>query len=231
MIDWHSHVLPKMDDGSRNVDESLQMLELLKKQAVKTVVATPHFYANEETVDEFLSRRSKANEELCSAMGESGIRLACGAEVRYYPGIAKMEGLERLAIDGGGILLLEMPMDKWTEYTVRELCELASTRGLTVVLAHIERYLNLQSGGVVERLCANGLLMQSNASFFNDFITRHKAFRLLMSGNIHFIGSDCHNMKERAPQIGRAYELIEKKLGSEYVSQMREYGYKMLKHK
>lgn len=231
MIDWHSHVLPALDDGSKSVDESQRMLTALKEQGIACVIATPHFHANRESVDKFLQRRQESYERLIQADNGSLPQILCGAEVRYYPGIAKMEGLERLAIDGGGILLLEMPMDKWTEYTVRELCELASTRGLTVVLAHIERYLNLQSGGVVERLCANGLLMQSNASFFNDFITRHKAFRLLMSGNIHFIGSDCHNMKERAPQIGRAYELIEKKLGSEYVSQMREYGYKMLKHK
>ena len=231
MIDWHSHVLPALDDGSKSVDESQRMLTALKEQGIACVIATPHFHANRESVDKFLQRRQESYERLMQIDQGSLPQVLCGAEVRYYPGIAKMEGLERLAIDGGGILLLEMPMDKWTEYTVRELCELASTRGLTVVLAHIERYLNLQSGGVVERLCANGLLMQSNASFFNDFITRHKAFRLLMSGNIHFIGSDCHNMKERAPQIGRAYELIEKKLGSEYVSQMREYGYKMLKHK
>lgn len=231
MIDWHSHILPALDDGSKSVDESQRMLTALKEQGIACVIATPHFHANRESVDKFLQRRQESYERLMQIDQGSLPQVLCGAEVRYYPGIAKMEGLERLAIDGGGILLLEMPMDKWTEYTVRELCELASTRGLTVVLAHIERYLNLQSGGVVERLCANGLLMQSNASFFNDFITRHKAFRLLMSGNIHFIGSDCHNMKERAPQIGRAYELIEKKLGSEYVSQMREYGYKMLKHK
>ena len=231
MIDWHSHVLPALDDGSKSVDESQRMLTALKEQGISCVIATPHFHANRESVDTFLQRRQESYERLIQADNGSLPQVLCGAEVRYYPGIAKMEGLERLAIDGDSILLLEMPMDKWTEYTVRELCELASTRGLTVVLAHIERYLNLQSSGVVERLCANGLLMQSNASFFNDFITRHKAFRLLMSGNIHFIGSDCHNMKERAPQIGRAYELIEKKLGPEYVSQMREYGYKMLKHK
>jgi protein-tyrosine phosphatase len=231
MIDWHSHVLPALDDGSKSVDESQRMLTALKEQGIACVIATPHFHANRESVDTFLQKRKESYERLIQADNGSLPQILCGAEVRYYPGIAKMEGLERLAIDGGSILLLEMPMDKWTEYTVRELCELASTRGLTVILAHIERYLNMQSRGVVERLCANGLLMQSNASFFNDFVTRHKAFKLLVSGNIHFIGSDCHNMKERAPQIGRAYELIEKKLGPEYVSQMREYGYKMLKHK
>ena len=45
MIDWHSHILPEMDDGSRDTDESIAMLEALKHQGVDTVIATPHFHA------------------------------------------------------------------------------------------------------------------------------------------------------------------------------------------
>jgi protein-tyrosine phosphatase len=46
MIDWHSHILPLMDDGSRSVDESVSMLNLMSDQGVSHVIATPHFYAN-----------------------------------------------------------------------------------------------------------------------------------------------------------------------------------------
>lgn len=228
MIDWHSHVLPKMDDGSRNVDESLQMLELLKKQAVKTVVATPHFYANEETVDEFLSRRSKANEELCSAMGESGIRLACGAEVRYYPGIGRMQDLSKLAIEGTNLLLLEMPMGKWTEATVNELTKLSATCGLRIVMAHIDRYLGFIDLKTVNRLCENGLMIQVNASFFERIGTRRKALKMLDLGLIHFIGSDCHNLTTRPPKVCSAYELVSKRFGEDFLSQMTEFGNRML---
>ena len=50
MIDWHSHVLPQMDDGSKSAEESLAMLKMQSEQGVDTVIATPHFYANDESL-------------------------------------------------------------------------------------------------------------------------------------------------------------------------------------
>ena len=231
MIDWHTHILPEMDDGSRSVEESNQMLQALHEQEIDCVIATPHFLANREPVEHFLARREQAYRQLSQLGGEDLPRVICGAEVLYYPGISRLEGLERLAIGDSNLLLLEMPMEKWTEYTIRELGELSGTSGLTIVLAHIERYLGFQSRGVVDRLCENGLLMQVNASFFNNFGTRHKAFKLLQAGNIHFIGSDCHNTDTRPPRIGYAYGWIEKKFGKEYVLQMQEYNSRMLEDK
>ena len=54
MIDWHSHILPKLDDGSEDLKQSLDMLAMLAEQGVQRVVATPHFRANKESVDAFL---------------------------------------------------------------------------------------------------------------------------------------------------------------------------------
>jgi len=228
MIDWHSHVLPAMDDGSRDVDESLLMLGLLEQQAVKTVIATPHFYANEESVDEFLDRRRRSFEMLSSAMGEKQIRLLCGAEVRYYPGIGRMNDLGKLAIEGTNLLLLEMPMGKWTESTVQELTKLSATCGLKIVMAHIDRYLGFIDLKTVYRLCECGVMMQVNASFFERVGTRRKALQMLDSGLIHFVGTDCHNLTTRPPKICSAYSLVDKRFGEDFVSQMTEFGYRML---
>ena len=231
MIDWHSHILPGVDDGSRNVDESLSMLNIMSGQGVSSVVATPHFYADEESIDSFLARRKKAYETLSPHLNNDIPRIFCGAEVRYYPGIAKLKDIKSLAIEDTRILLLEMPMSHWTEYTIKELIELAGTRGLSIVLAHIDRYLPIQRIDVFERLCENGLLMQVNASFFKSFFNRRKAFSLLDSGIIHFLGSDTHNLTDRSPNLGSAYELIEKKFGKNFVLQMDEFGYRQLGHK
>ena len=54
MIDFHSHILPGIDDGSKNTQMSLAMIEEEKKQGVHTIVATPHFYADEDSVERFL---------------------------------------------------------------------------------------------------------------------------------------------------------------------------------
>jgi protein-tyrosine phosphatase len=154
----------------------------------------------------------------------------CGAEVKYYPGIAKMQELGQLAIQGTNVLLLEMPMARWTDYVVKELVELAGTRGLAIVMAHIERYLPLQSRGTMEWLCTNGLLMQVNATFFERFRTKRQALRMLGAGMIHMIGSDCHNLTSRPPRLHIAYGLIEKRFGGEFIRQMNEFGHSVLKH-
>ena len=98
MIDWHTHILPAVDDGSRDIEESLKMLSELKAQGVDCVVATPHFIANAESVEEFISRRDEAYASLAESMSEDLPKVLCGAEVKYYPGIAKMEGLEKLTV-------------------------------------------------------------------------------------------------------------------------------------
>jgi len=64
MIDFHSHILPKLDDGSSSSDESCKLLRCLATQGVESVVATPHFYADNESVERFLARRN-----LCSFNG------------------------------------------------------------------------------------------------------------------------------------------------------------------
>ena len=230
MIDWHTHVLPEMDDGSHSVEESIRMLQTSGAQGVSYVIATPHFLANEESVDAFLQRRHASYASLQALADPTLPRVLCGAEVKYYPGISKLEELGRLTVEGTSILLLEMPMVKWTEYTVKELIELAGTRGLTVVLAHIERYWALQDKKTFTRLRENGLLMQVNASFFDRFGCRRRAFSLLQSGLIQFIGSDCHNMTSRAPHLACAYERIAKKLGEDFASQMIEYSHNALGH-
>ena len=228
MIDWHTHILPGMDDGSHDVAESISMINMQVSQGVHTVIATPHFYANDETVDSFLGRRKKALELLRAELPEGPAEIRLGAEDRYYQGISRMADLKALRIEGSKLLLLEMPMTGWTEYMVRELIELSGKSSIRIVLAHIERYLSLQKQAVWERIYDSGILMQVNASFFTTLASKRKAISLLRKGKIHFVGSDCHNMTSRSPQIGKAFEIIQKKLGDNYLSQMNEYGYSML---
>lgn len=225
MIDWHSHILPGMDDGSHNVAESISMVSMQKAQGVSTVIATPHFYANDENVESFIKRREKALTALQKEIPDNMPEIILGAEVRYYQGISRMADLQALRIENSKLLLLEMPVATWTEYMIKELTELSSKSSIQIVLAHIDRYLRLQKEAVWYRIQDSGILMQVNASFVTSFATKRKAISLMKEGRIHFIGSDCHNMTTRPPQIGKAFEVIQKKLGDEYISQMNEFGY------
>lgn len=228
MIDWHTHILPAMDDGSKDIDESISLLQMLSEQGITTTAVTPHFYANDESVDEFLDRRKSAYDALMQNHFDNMPKLLMGAEVRYYPGIGNLDDLDKLCISDTEILLLEMPFVRWTEYTVRELLSIANLSGVKIVLAHIERYLSMQNEEVWNKLYESGILMQVNASFFTDAGTRRKAVNLFKKGGIHLLGSDCHNIKHRPPHIGAAYEIIRRKFGDEVLSQFIEFGEALL---
>ena len=228
MIDWHSHILPGIDDGSKDVAESVSMLQMLAAQGVDTVVATPHFYANYGTVATFLEKREAAYQQLKAQLPADAPEILLGAEVRYYPGISRMDGLKALRIQGTTILLLEMPFTRWTEFTIRELIELSGMHGFQIVMAHVERYLPLQTRVCWDRLLQCDILFQVNAGCVTTFGTRRRVRTLLKNGNVHLLGSDCHNMHTRKPNMEGALAWIEKEFGSNYLCQMNELGNTLL---
>jgi len=192
-----------MDDGSRSEEESLAMLEALAAQGVDFVAATPHFYADENSPAGFLDRRAAAAERLAGAWRPGLPALKLGAEVCYFEGIGRSKGLEALKIEDTGLLLLEMPFRRWSRRMLLEVRELQASVG-TVLLAHIERYLQWQDRETWETLADWGVLNQCNASFFLRWQTRRRALRMLREGKIHLLGSDSHNMGSRPPQLGEA---------------------------
>ncbi len=224
MIDFHSHILPKMDDGSSGIEESVELLKILSNQGVDVIFATSHFYANDESVSSFLNRREKAYNELKSALWDGAPEIRLGAEVRYYEGISRMEGLESLCIQGTRLLLLEMSARRWSEYTIRELASMAGSGRFRIILAHIERYFDLQKKDVWERLMECGILMQLNAPSIVDRRFRRKSLKLIKKDMIHFIGSDTHNLEFRPPCMNEAFEIMKKKFGEEYVQEMLEFN-------
>ena len=138
MIDLHSHILPQMDDGSKTPEETRRLLEIMRGQGVKTVAATPHFYARREDPETFLQRRAEAAEKLPREADLPQVLL--GAEVAWFHGMKRCGALQKLQIGNTGLLLVEMPFSAWTEQTVEEVCQIPAYLGLTPVLAHAERY-------------------------------------------------------------------------------------------
>ena len=228
MIDFHSHILPGIDDGSRDTATSLLMLNALKKQGADTVCATSHFYATQRTVDRFLFRRQEAWEKLLEVLPQDAPRILLGAEVLYYPGIAYMEQLPKLCLEGTNLLLLEMPFEPWTTQMIREVNELARRGDVQLLVAHSERYFFYQPIAVWDEFLDLGILMQSNAEFFLPFKTRRKAMRLLEDGYIHLLGSDAHNMSSRAPNLDKARARIAKSLGEETLEYIDNLGTSLL---
>lgn len=226
VADFHSHILPKLDDGSVSVEESLAMLRLAAQQGVRHMVATPHFYARHDTPERFLRRREQAAILLREAMQEdTGLpQVTLGAEVYFFSGISNSSLLSELAIGKKRCVLIEMPPAPWTPSMYRELEEIRFGRDLIPVIAHIDRYIRpFHTHKIPEQLREREILVQANASFFLRRETSPMAMRLLREGKIHFLGSDCHNMADRKPDLGPAVEKIERKLGNGAIGRLHMY--------
>lgn len=231
ITDFHSHILPGMDDGSKSVEESLEMLRLLGAQGITHVIATPHFYPSYDSPQSFLERRNRAEEALRQAMADRADlpRVTVGAEVYYFRGISESEALSHLTFQGKRCILIEAPDSPWREEFYRELEAVWTKRGLVPIVAHIDRYIApFRTHGIPERLAELPVLVQANASFFRNGYTAALAMKLLKRDQIHLLGSDCHDLIRRPPDLGAAVEKIRKKLGPEILERIRGYEREIL---
>jgi len=228
MIDFHSHILPGMDDGSKNVEESLQILKLMAEQGIDRVAATPHFYASlsGESPEEFLIRRNTAEEMLRERIkNEEGLpQIFCGAEVKYFRGMSGVEDLKKLTLQGTELLLVEMPFEKWSDKVIKEVLSLNEKLDVIPVLAHIERYFSYQKNlDWIYDFKKEGILMQMNAEYILGAFSSRKAIKLINNYAIDFLGSDTHNMTNRKPNLGPAIQKIERKADEEIIDRFLHY--------
>jgi len=218
IIDFHSHILPGIDDGSRSTDESVALLQMEAEQGITRVVATPHFYPQHDTPERFLKRRQRAVDELRQAMLQQNDlpEIIIGAEVYYFRGIGDSDILSELTIDQKRCILIEMPHAPWSESAYRDLEKIREKHNLTPIIAHIDRYIGpFRTFGIPDRLADMQVLVQANAEFFLRRSTARMALRMLRAGALHLLGSDCHNAGSRPPNLARALQLIERKLGKD----------------
>ncbi len=224
--DFHSHILPGVDDGSKTIEESLELLRMEAQQGIRRVVATPHFYANHDTPERFLRRRAAAWEELQAAMAdEAGLpEVVLGAEVYYFSGISDSEALSQLTIGQNSFIMLEMPRVPWTAHMYREIENIYTKHGITPIIAHIDRYISpFRTHGILKQLETLPVLVQANGDFLLRPMTAPMALRMLKEKRIHLLGSDCHDCIRRRPNLGEAVQKIEKRLGAAELERIGEF--------
>lgn len=242
MIDFHTHILPGIDDGSRDIEMTEQMLRKEKMQGVTHIYATPHFYAHRRSVKQFIERRRKALEmtrELIASSEPGSLPcVTAGAEVYYFAGMGRADQLRDLCIEGTDILLLEMPFNQWHKEQYKDITDILTKQELRIVLAHIERYEGLQKNkDIWDRIMELPLTLQMNAGSFITGLTSgmharrasRLCFSLLASHENCIIGTDCHNLTDRAPNLAEARQMIEKKAGRARLAQLDEYTERLLK--
>lgn len=205
MIDFHSHILPAIDDGARDVNMSLDMIAESKAQGVDVIVATPHFYADVDDPVSFVRRRKQAYNKLKTAMDyypDDYPEIILGAEVLYFPGMSDCNELSMLKIENTDAILIEPPMLTWSDFILDEIEAVGKNLHCIPVIAHIDRYMQvLGDNYIIDRLSGRRVLVQCNASFFVKPYMQSYAAEYLSDCRVHLIGSDCHNMTNRAPNM------------------------------
>ncbi len=213
ICDLHSHILPGMDDGCKTAEQSVEALKLAYSQGVRYLFATPHYYPV-ESVESFLRRREAAWDSLQKQMEKEPAakipRICLGAEVAFRPGLSFEEDLHKLCLGNSRYLLLEMPFNKWSSGVIREVTNICNARSLVPVIAHVERYIEDQSAEAVRELFSSEILAQMNAGSLQNIWTRRQRLKLLRKGTVQLLGSDCHNLTTRPPNMEGAVAFLEK---------------------
>lgn len=227
MTDLHTHILPGMDDGSKSVEMSLEMLRMERDQGVDAVVLTPHFYRDKERPEHFLKRRRAAAETLRDTLMElpeeelrSMPRLYMGAEVAWVPNLIDWPELPRMCMGHSKNLLLELPFAPWSSQMFQQIYELMSRTGITPVIAHIERYLKIQKTEHISELLSLGVPVQVSAEPLLHPMRRGKVLKLLREQKAQFIASDCHDVESRPPNLGLGATVVRQKLGEDMLRRM-----------
>lgn len=232
VIDFHSHILPGIDDGSRNVETSLEILRRCKEHGVDTMVATPHFYADLDRVDDFLSKRENAYEVLMAQKEERMPEIFVGAEVAFFSGMSRAQRIQDLTIQGTNLILVEMPFVTWNQSVIDEIKALIYEKNLQVILAHIERFIGIKGNKEwVKKVLELPVLVQVNAEALLEWKGRGTILKLFRRGQAHLLGSDTHGLHRRPPNLWEGRDVLEQKLGKDCMEAVDHKGNEILFHK
>ena len=219
-IDFHTHMLPGIDDGAKDVDMSVIMLESAAECGAETVILTPHVNSSAD-FGEFLRARDKSFNKLKKAIKTgSGYmpELLLGAEVLLDGPLSEKDDVCSLCIDGTELLLLELPYTPWSSWYNHEIYNIISKHNVTPVMAHIERYLkNPKDIKKLDTLISFGVKFQINVSSFLSFSGRRIIRELAAEGLISAIGSDAHNLTNRPADITKALNAFRRKFGDDFI--------------
>ena len=220
-IDIHCHMLPGVDDGAKDLDMALKMLELSVSQGAQGIVFTPHYemernrYQPDDLEKQFLLVKQEAKKrwpELELYLGNE-LLLEIGAAEHMREAVVK-------TINQTKFLLVEFPF----HVTYRELYDMLKQlqkQRFRPVLAHVERFSCLVGNmDRIMELTEMGIYLQMNAnSMVGSFMDANVRWcrKLLKQQCITFLGTDAHNIKDRAPNMAEGIRWMEKHLDAHYL--------------
>jgi protein-tyrosine phosphatase len=223
VIDLHCHILPALDDGARDLDDSVGMARQAAGEGIEAVCATPHIRHDHDVRIEGLAKRVAA---LNARLREEGVPVTVlrGGEVAEtaLEGLADEE-LAKVALGGGKWVLLEPVPGPLGESLLRRIEHLAE-RGYRALIAHPERHLSADMRERIAALIAAGALVQATADFFLRDQMAVGMRSLVEAGLVHILSSDAHSSRAGRPvRLRGAFErLAEIEAVAPHLSWMRD---------
>lgn len=227
MIDMHTHFLPKVDDGAKDLEMGIEMLKESASQGVKLCVSTSHCRLHRhESLENFLKRRSLAYEDIKKNLTSELPKIILGAEVLLDHDITEHKEIDKLCIGGSGYMLLEFPHMSQDVRTPEWIYAL-TLAGIKPIIAHIDRYPRRDS--LMTELDGMDIVYQINAEVFFTMKGRSFVKKMLKKDDGFIISSDMHNLESRPCNMALAYEKAKKKYGNTADKLFYENAKKILK--
>lgn len=223
MLDFHTHLLPAVDDGSRTPAESSELMTALNDLGFDGVVLTPHFYPYKEAMHDFVKRRDEAFSAF-EKTGSEKMTLYTGCECFLHEYLFHAEDISPLCLAGTPYLMIELSYRREDgENMLKMTDKLVSAYNVTPVLAHIERYpYIMKDERFLLKFIELGCLAQTNLKSFSDFFLKKKLADYLNKGYINFLGTDTHRLPFDFKAHTKAAEYLAKCFGPEWRDEFRE---------
>lgn len=225
MIDIHCHVLPGIDDGSENLDMSLEMLGIAEENNTTKIIATPHYYRGnyENKFKDILKHVENLNTVIKAK--KINIEIFPGQEIfvdKYTLDLYKDGTIHTL--NDSKYMLVEFPMDVFPSDAIDMIYEL-KLLGVRPIVAHPERYIYINGDLMnINKFIEEGCLFQINTSSIIGLLgkrVKETAHSLMDNGLCHFIASDAHSAYKRCPNLGLVMEDIKEEYKEIYTSVQR----------
>lgn len=224
MTDVHCHILPGIDDGSRSIEESMEMIKEAYEAGFTAIISTSHYI--EESYNVPKARRQELIDMLNSKIKQEGmnIKIYNGAEAYITPNLVELIKAEELpTMNGTKYLLMELPMHNQILGLERVIQNIIS-QGITLIIAHPERYSYVQKNyKILNELADMGVLFQANyGSCIGEYGKEaEKTLKKLLKANrISFFGTDCHRAGSVYCQMPEVLKKLEKMIGKEKLEEL-----------
>lgn len=212
IIDFHTHILPGLDDGAQSIEEAIELINVELQNDVSIIVTTPHYYPNKTSIDNFIKKRNMAYDRLlqeCPHISLPGIRL--GSQVHFDSSLLKLDNIHKLCIEGTDYMLIDLPLEKINHKLINELEILYTKHNITPIISHFDRHCKNNDYHDIQELMAMNILGEIDTSAFIN-ITDEKLIKKLLKDNyINIISSDIHNITDKTIQLKTVSDFFYKK--------------------